>query len=218
MKRRSPIGHQAQTSSRFSKTGRTNCMPFDPFESEIYATVYASQPRSGRRLRIHLCRPHRAFVQPVTAAEIVSTLQRVPSQFLRGLRCVFLLGGNRKQEKTAESNLFRYGSYWAGMIFLHPLPRRLIDHPMRRLPKPSLLQQYVRCGARIEKTPHGWRCRFSPEAMKNFYLKDVLLHELGHHVDRNHLNPLRSHKTHDRAEKYTEWFAENYGGKLATTV
>jgi len=82
----------------------------------------------------------------------------VPGEFLRGLRGVFLLGGTRKQAKTAWGRLFRFGSYSCGMIFLHPMPRAMTEQHYRRLPKPSDTRPYRRAGCRFLRAAGGWVC------------------------------------------------------------
>ena len=52
----------------------------------------------------------------------------------------------------------------------------------------------------------NWIYRFTDDAIRRFYLWDVLVHEIGHHVDRFH--PDRSTK---RSERFAEWFARTYG-------
>lgn len=47
--------------------------------------------------------------------------------------------------------------------------------------------------------------RFNLDTLKAFYLKDVLIHEIGHHVDRDRRV---DHKTQ---EGYACWFAQEHG-------
>ena len=49
------------------------------------------------------------------------------------------------------------------------------------------------------------------ESLKRFYLQDVLMHELGHHVD----SPNFISKSDKKAEGFAEWFASEYGYRLA---
>ena len=51
-----------------------------------------------------------------------------------------------------------------------------------------------------------WIYTFTDDSIRRFYLWDVLVHEIGHHVDRFH--PDRSNK---RSERFAEWFARTYG-------
>ena len=44
---------------------------------------------------------------------------------------------------------------------------------------------------------------FSLRSLRRFYLYDVLLHELGHHVDKR-----ADEKNNAARERYAEWFVE----------
>jgi len=54
---------------------------------------------------------------------------------------------------------------------------------------------------------------FTETSLSRFYLYDVLLHELGHHVDRRE-------RQHDRraSENYAKWFAEVQARSLAESA
>jgi hypothetical protein len=146
------------------------------------------------------------FVMPVTRRDLRRTLDRVPARHTRGLKGVFLLGGTRKQQKVFFSELYCYGTYWNECIFLHPYPRNRMNMYFSRSPKPSLLEEYRRVGALVTRgDQEGVWVRFRRETLKHFYLRDVFMHELGHHADRDH------DKSHHRSEGFADWFANEYG-------
>ena len=51
-----------------------------------------------------------------------------------------------------------------------------------------------------------WTLRWTEEAIRDFYLNNILIHELGHLVDSRNTSYV------DR-ERYAEWFAVHYGYK-----
>jgi hypothetical protein len=58
-------------------------------------------------------------------------------------------------------------------------------------------------GAKIENDGgEGVRITFTEESLREFYRRDVLPHEIGHHVDRD--GP--------PSEGFARWFATQYGG------
>lgn len=128
---------------------------------------------------------------------------------MTGLAGVVVLGGSKKQEKTFKK-LFAYGRYMSNVIFLHPFPKKFIDQRWKTLPKPSLLQEYERAGAKVAREGKRWWIQFDEESLKQFYLRDVLLHELGHHVDSKNFR----FKTDRKIESFAEWFASEHGYKL----
>ncbi len=146
---------------------------------------------------------------PVTAAEVRATTSLVPAEFLRGLQAIFLLAGTRKQLKGACGDLFSYGFYWADCVFLHPFPLQLLCSIYRHAPKPSDLLDYARVGAEITTESAGTVVRFDRHSLKKLYLQDVLIHEIGHHVDRANLGHPKEN------EAYARWFATEYGFRRA---
>jgi hypothetical protein len=61
-------------------------------------------------------------------------------------------------------------------------------------------------GARWEQSGNRWTLIWTPETIKDFYLNNILIHELGHLLDQ------RNSSYVDR-ERYAEWFAVEYGYK-----
>ncbi len=145
------------------------------------------------------------FLMPVTREEVRATLARVPAAFQRDLQAVFLLAGTRTQLKVVCGDLFSYGFYWADCIFLHPFPLQMLCSVYRHSPKPSDLLDYARVGAEITTETDGTVVRFDRRALKKLYLQDVLIHEIGHHVDRANLGHPKEN------EAYARWFATEFG-------
>ena len=50
----------------------------------------------------------------------------------------------------------------------------------------------------------GYVLQFSEDTLRAFYLRDVLLHEIGHHVDRSNFFS----KKDAAAERYAKWFIQ----------
>jgi hypothetical protein len=64
-------------------------------------------------------------------------------------------------------------------------------------------------GAEWKPDHSGWWLIFSESSIRQFYLFDVLLHEIGHHVDR------RSRRRDTASsERYAEWFAQEYARSI----
>jgi hypothetical protein len=67
------------------------------------------------------------------------------------------------------------------------------------------VQEYTRAGAVWEQVSRGWVCRFTAESLRSFYLNDVLIHEIAHHVDRH------NRKSDDAAERFAHGFVRMFG-------
>ena len=61
-------------------------------------------------------------------------------------------------------------------------------------------------GAKWELGRAGWQLIWTEGAIRDFYLNNVLIHELGHILDNRNTN------TKDR-ERFAEWFALEHGYK-----
>ena len=195
-------------SGHWSGSKSTNTTYFDPSNSEIDVVweKYFEKIYHTPGLTVIEQPIHPDFIIPVDEASIRETLGAVPQKFLSDLAAVIVLGGSKKQEKTFK-NLFAYGRYWSNIIVLHPYPKKYLEQHWKTLPKPSILHEYERAGAEITRDGKRWRIRFDEESLKQFYLRDVLVHELGHHVDSENFR----FKSHRAAENFAEWFASEYG-------
>ena len=91
------------------------------------------------------------------------------------------------------------------MIIIHPFPKKYMHSYFEKPPKPSVLNDYKRAGATI--TLKGKQCwiRFDEESLRHFYLRDVLLHELGHHTDAGNFRT----KSRKKAENFAECSPRN---------
>jgi hypothetical protein len=200
-------------SNLYSASKFTNWAPFDPYYGERAALPRDLRPTTtfaiadSQECHIYERPIHEAFVRPCSAADVKAVLAGVPRGFLRGLDAVYVMGGTWKQDKVALSDLYRYGEYGWGAVYLFAFPRRRLDWRCKRLPKPAIRQEYERAGARFERVGGGSVCRFDLDSLRRFYLYDVLIHEVGHHVDR-----FSRGKPYARGERFAEWFVREHGG------
>jgi hypothetical protein len=200
--------HKAQRSGLHSRSKFTNSTEFNPYDSDMdgkYFNKYWDEFNSeSNELIIKVENLHSDFLMPVTADEIRIRLNLVPKDFLQGLKGVIILGGSNKQLKVSWGNLFCFGAYGYQIIFLSPFPKAQLIEYSTSLPAPHIKKEAERAGAIYEFKDGLWHRIFTEESLKRFYLNDVLMHELGHHVDQ--------HTTTDKkAERYAEWFATEYG-------
>ena len=149
---------------------------------------------------VHAMDVHPQFVHAVTPLDIAELLRRVPADYLRDLpRIVLLAGTNRQAAARFDEGVF--GHYDGSGIYLHAYPQRHFEVDWRWSVRSTDLDEFLRWGALHEDTAYGTRLRFSPASLRAFYLYDVLLHEIGHHVDRRR-------QQDDAAERFAHWFAD----------
>jgi hypothetical protein len=204
--------HRSGRSNMYSASKFTNWSPFDPYEGERATLPRALAPKALFRLseqesiKLYELPLHKAFVRPFTVQDVVNTLDAVPRAFLGGLQSIYLFGGTAKQEKNALGDLYRYGAYGWCEIHLYAFPRRRLRWRRKGMPKPHVRQEYERAGAVFHQDGDYVVCCFDASALRTFYLRDVLIHEVGHHVDRSHL---RTGIT--KAERFAHWFVREHG-------
>ncbi len=201
-------GPQGVQNDRFSGSKVSNLSPFQPFWSateKIYAK-YRGRIKNRTYPFIRVESTHSEFVFPITLVEIQTVLQAVPPKFVYGIKAVLIPSGTRKQIKAANS-LYIYGEYWQQCIFLHPYPKKFMVINNGKGLKPHELEAFKRAGAEIQNVGNNLEVSFTELSLRNFYLKDVLMHEIGHHVDQNR-------RAQKKRERFAEWFALEYGYHL----
>ena len=99
-----------------------------------------------------------------------------------------------------------YGMQWGTTLYLYPIEQSLIEfHP--NPPKPAQLTETNMYGGRwVEESAGGWKLVWTERAIKDFYLNNILIHELGHLLDNRNSGYV------DR-ERFAEWFALEHGYK-----
>ncbi len=133
--------------------------------------------------------------------DIRERLSLLPAWMVKPLQVVQLSQMTRKKRRAPC-----YGMQWGNTIYLYPIELNLIEN-FRRAPKPAQLIEAKMFGARWERiSSTSWNLHWSEDTIRDFYLNNVLIHELGHILDE------RNTRSIDR-ERYAEWFALEYGYK-----
>ncbi len=196
----------------YSESKMSNWAPFDPAGSAVakfYWKHWEELEDSGSCPKYFQEDLHPRFFMPVTVADLKTQYAKIPKEFTSGLEGIILLGGSKKQEKTFYGRLFCYGCYWKDCIFIHPFLKDHLKIQFKPTPAPHILNDYKRVGAKIHKADkQGVIIEFTEESLKMFYLRDVFVHEIGHHVDKHFSKNLKKH------EGFAEWFATEYGFKF----
>ena len=138
------------------------------------------------------------FIHPVTVAEIQERLELLPKSIVEQVEVVQLSRMTRKRQ------LFpRYGMQWGASVYLYPIESSLVEAYVR----PPTPQQQIEArmfGGVWSESDREWTLTWSLDTLKDFYLNNVLIHEIGHVIDT------RNTRTEDR-ERYANWFAIEHG-------
>lgn len=137
----------------------------------------------------------------LTPEDIRSRLSEVPAGFLRSLEVIQFSRMTRKKQGFPC-----YGIQWGAAIYLYPIETNLIErHNAPPTPR-QITEAQMFGGVWEQESADCWQLVWTQETLRDFYLNNILIHELGHLVDT------RNTSYADR-ERYAEWFALEYGYK-----
>lgn len=158
----------------------------EPSEASSGYEVITQQPGNGYR---HVLEEH----------EVCDRLEQLPERFLRDLEVVQMSRMTRKKQ-----SLPCYGMQWGPALYLYPIDDSLTEQ-FNRAPSPEVYNEARMYGGRWRQGDRGaWTLTWTERAIKDFYLNNILIHELGHLLDE------RNSSYTDR-ERFAEWFATEFG-------
>jgi hypothetical protein len=161
------------------------------------------EPAGREEIAFHVQPAGRGYFHPVTVAEVKGRLEELPERFTRGIEVV------QFSRMTRKRSLFPcYGMQWGPNIYLYPMEETLVETYVRP-PLPQQLIESRMYGGKWSQEGSVWRLTWTPETIRDFYLNNVLIHEVGHvNDDRNTSFTAR--------ERFADWFAIEYGYRRAT--
>jgi hypothetical protein len=189
-----PGGRGARVSKRARLAPpRNQRLPFVPPE-DWYEPV-----ENGAGYRVVVQQAGRGYRHVLTPDEVRARLSDLPDRFTRTLEVVQFSRMTRKKR-----SLPCYGLQWGATIYLYPIEEDLVEY-YHLPPNPAQQIEARMYGGRWEHVgPDDWRLTWTEAAIKDFYLNNILIHELGHLVDERNWN------SRDR-ERFAEWFALQFG-------
>ncbi len=140
------------------------------------------------------------YVHAVTPDEVRARLSEFPSEMLQNLEVVQFSRITRK-----KLTFPCYGMQWGNALYLYPIEDSLIEY-YPRPPRPALRTEAEMFGGHWVQQGSAWKLIWTPETIKDFYLNNILIHELGHLLDQRNTSYI------DR-ERFAEWFAIEHGYK-----
>ena len=191
------VAHGVPLSKRALGNRRDQRLPFAPPE-DWYEPVSDDEDHVPN-YRIIVQQPGSGYRHVITPAEVRERLEQLPLEFLRPLEVLQFSRMTRKKQSFPC-----YGMQWGNSLYLYPIEEGLIEH-YNRAPRPSQQIEARMYGGRWEHVRgSAWRLVWTEAAIKDFYLNNILLHELGHLLDDRNTTSV------DR-ERYAEWFALQHG-------
>jgi hypothetical protein len=169
-----------------------------PSKAQFDAPERWHDPTERRSPRIIVAPPGPSFLHAVTPREIRDRLARLPLQYQGHVDVVQLSPMTRKRQ------LFPcYGLQWGSSVYLYPIESSLVETFMAP-PRPQQRIESEMYGGVWSHQRGMWTLTWTLDSLRDFYLNNILIHEVGHAVDR------RNTRVVDR-ERFANWFAIEYG-------
>lgn len=156
------------------------------------------EPADRDEVEIVTQSPGAGYLHPVTANEVAERIELLPGRFRQPLEIVQLSTMTRKRALMPL-----YGLQWGSTVYLYPIEDSLVES-YRCPPLPAQVIEARMFGGKWSQDGPVWRLEWTLPALKDFYLNNILIHEIGH------VNDTRNTNSRDR-ERYAEWFAIEYG-------
>lgn len=189
--------HGATLSKRSRTLKRDERLPFLPPEDWYEPTS------TQERYRILVQSPGRGYRHILTPQEIHDRLSQLPPAFVKSLEVVQLSKMTRKKQSFPC-----YGMQWGSCIYLYPIEDSLTEY-CGCAPTPAQINEARMYGVAWKQVSRSmWQLRWTMEKIRDFYLNNILIHELAHLLDDRNTSSV------DR-ERFAEWFAVKYGYKAS---
>lgn len=186
--------HNSALSQRARGNGRNERGAFSPPED-----WYEPHETNDGNYRVVVQQPGDGYRHVVTETEIRERLSQLPAHMLASLEVVQLSRITRKKQSFPC-----YGMQWGSTLYLYPIESSLTEF-YSRAPSPAQYNEARMYGGEWQEVPPcSWQLTWSEATVKDFYLNNILIHELGHLLDQ------RNTSYTDR-ERYAEWFAIEHG-------
>lgn len=138
------------------------------------------------------------YMHSVSADDVRERVLQLPPKFQEKLEVV------QFSRMTRKRRLFPcYGLQWGSAVYLYPIEASL-EELYVRAPRPAQRIESEMYGGRWVQDGNLWRLIWTENTIRDFYLNNVLIHEIGHiNDDRN--------TSFRKREQFADWFAIEYG-------
>ncbi len=165
---------------------------------EVWHDPVSSDDLHDHDLKIVSQPAGRGYIHPVSADDVRERVLQLPAEFQKKLDIV------QFSRMTKKRRLFPcYGLQWGTAVYLYPIEESL-EELYVRAPRPAQRIETEMYGGRWVQDGNLWRLIWTETTIRDFYLNNVLIHEIGHiNDDRN--------TSFRKREQFADWFAVEYG-------
>lgn len=166
--------------------------------NHFYAQDQWYEPTDSDVIQLYRRDPGAGYFHPVTLEEVADRVEQLPAKYRQNIEVIELARMTRKR------SLFPcYGLQWGPNVYLYPIEESLVE-TYTRPPRPEQVIEAKMYGGVWTQDGKLWRLSWTEDALRDFYLNNVLIHEIGH------VNDTRNRNQNAR-ERYADWFAIEYG-------
>lgn len=166
--------------------------------NRFYAQDQWYEPTDSDVIQLYRRDPGAGYFHPVTLEEVADRVEQLPAKYRQNIEVIELARMTRKR------SLFPcYGLQWGPNVYLYPIEESLVE-TYTRPPRPEQVIEAKMYGGVWTQDGKLWRLSWTEHALRDFYLNNVLIHEIGH------VNDTRNRNQNAR-ERYADWFAIEYG-------
>jgi len=166
--------------------------------NHFYAQDQWYEPTDSDVIQLYRRDPGAGYFHPVTLEEVADRVEQLPAKYRQNIEVIELARMTRKR------SLFPcYGLQWGPNVYLYPIEESLVE-TYTRPPRPEQVIEAKMYGGVWTQDGKLWRLSWTEHALRDFYLNNVLIHEIGH------VNDTRNRNQNAR-ERYADWFAIEYG-------
>lgn len=206
--RRAPLGHRQHSARKHLSNQPRAVRPAAAYRQR---GAGSQQPKSGFNapevwheeqdagtVRYYRQPAGKGYRHAVTIEDVRARLLDLPTQFVEPLEVI------QFSSMTQKRKLFPcYGMQWGANVYLYPVEDSLVERYYRP-PKPEQLIEAKMYGGVWSQADGYHLLTWSEAAVKDFYLNNVLIHEIGHVLDVRNTNS-------EKRERFANWFAIEYG-------
>ena len=201
-------GRQASTGRVSERRRATTGRPVEAFRqrgsdtsqrsNHFYAQDQWYEPTDSDVIQLYRRDPGAGYFHPVTLEEVADRIEQLPAKYRQNIEVIELARMTRKR------SLFPcYGLQWGPNVYLYPIEESLVE-TYTRPPRPGQMIEAKMYGGVWTQNGKLWTLSWTEHALRDFYLNNVLIHEIGH------VNDTRNRNQNAR-ERYADWFAIEYG-------
>ncbi len=166
--------------------------------NHFYAQDQWYEPSDSDVIQLYRRDPGAGYFHPVTLEEVADRVEQLPARYRQNIEVIEL------SRMTRKRSLFPcYGLQWGPNVYLYPIEESLVE-TYTRPPRPEQVIEAKMYGGVWTQDGKLWRLSWTEHALRDFYLNNVLIHEIGH------VNDTRNRNQNAR-ERYADWFAIEYG-------